>query len=177
MLAGIGVLALFLAADAANGLLAAQRAELRALAERRERMVELSGSTAWIDTAREAESALEALEATVPNARSPGLAQALFQTWLRERAAGLDGNVFVDVSPPQPVESIGGLGGIVRVTATVSGRSHRNSVIDLIRRAEASSNLISIDAFNVPGDAASGFSLTLSAYFRIDPESRGDEGP
>lgn len=168
MLGVIALIGVVLVVDLGIGVLAAQRSELQALSERRERLEALSGSTGWLATARDAEAAAAALEATVPSARSPGLAQAVFQGWLRDRTAGMDGEVFTEVGTPQDVEGVEGATNLVRVTATVTGRSHRDTVIDLMRRAEASTDLITVDAFSLPADADAGFSATFSAYFRID---------
>ncbi|HEX4932301.1 MAG TPA: hypothetical protein VFV33_03925 [Gemmatimonadaceae bacterium] len=173
MLSAIAAVLLLLLVDACWTQLQDQRAELDALRERRDRLQSLSGSTEWFARAEAGRESLAALQAGIPAAESPGLAQALFQGWLRERTAGMDGSVFAEVGTPQAVDGVQGMDGLVRVTATVSGRSHRNTVIDLIRRAEAAPDLITVDAFSVPASADNGFSVTLSAYFRVPPANGG----
>ena len=172
MLLAIGMVLIALLLDACWGHLQHQANELQALQDRRARLESLSGSTEWFARAEESREALSTLEAGIPSAQSPGLAQALFQGWLRERTSGMDGSVFTEVATPQVVE---GTDGLLRVTGTVSGRSHRNTVIDLIRRAEAASDLITVDAFSVPADADAGFSITLSAYYRLQAPTIGLE--
>jgi len=174
MLAAIAVVLIALLLDGALSVLQRQSNELSALQERRARLEILSGSTEWFDRAETTREALASLQAGIPATESPGLAQAIFQGWLRERTAGMDGNVFSEVGTPQRLEDVSGAEGMVRVTATVTGRSHRNTVIDLMRRAEAAPNLITIDAFSIPADAESGFSLTMSAYFRIEVDGEGN---
>jgi len=171
MLAGVGIVLLVLGIDFVLTHLDEQQSELRTLHDRRDRLEALSGSEEWVDRARAATTSLEALEAGIPPARSAGLAQALFQGWLRERTAGMDGSVFTQVTTPQDVGTVEAISDLVRVTGTVTGSSHRDTVIDLIRRAEASSNLIVVDAFALPSDSNTGFSITLSAYYRIDASS------
>ncbi len=171
MLSAIVVVLVALALDAALSFLQRQTNELQTLEDRRNRLQMLSGSTEWFARAETTREALAALQAGIPTTESPGLAQAIFQGWLRERTAGMDGSVFSEVGTPQVVEGVSGFEGIVRVTATVSGRSHRNTVIDLMRRAEAAPDLITVDAFSVPADHEAGFSITLSAYFRVQAEA------
>lgn len=171
-LGGLGAAVLaalaFLAVDSAVSALRAQSAELAELVERRERLEALSGSTAWFQREEAAESLLATLEAGIPPAASHGMAQAIFQGWLRERTVGMDGNVSAEVATPQPVDDPALPPSLVRVTATVTGRSHRNTVIDLVRRVEASKSLITVDAFSISANPEEGFTLTLSAYFRLE---------
>jgi len=164
MLAAIGLILGVLVIQMMVSYGADRRAEATALAERRERLLALSQSDDWLPLADEAQDVLDTLEASLPEARSPGLAQAMFQSWVRDRTLGMDGEVFFETGTAQPVESIDG---VVRVTAKISGRSHRNTVIDLLRRAEASPNLIVVDAFSLPAETSNGFTASLSAYYRV----------
>lgn len=126
----------------------------------------------WRDRLLEAERLAGQLDAELQEVASLGIAQATVQTWLQARAAGMDGAPSFTVAPARPVEN---MPDIVQVTAAVSGRSHRNTVLDLVSRVETSPNLMVVDAMTLNADASTGFSMTISAYFRIAPSVGGEE--
>lgn len=143
-------------------------AQLQRLDQARQRLAQvqqLAGQEVWFERADEAERIAEALDAEIPAARSPGLAQAAFQGWLREivdsQGTGLQLEVQAPVDLEEPTD-------VVRVTAVVSGGMEPRRVWQMVHRIESSLSLVTIPLISVRTDGANHrFSLTVQGYYRL----------
>lgn len=127
----------------------------------------LQGQNIWLARADEASAIHAALLAGLPQATTPGLAQATLQGWLRSliesNARGRELTVTVDGATPleQPA-------GVLRIHASINGALPPSQLVELIRRIESSSNLVVIETSTIRSsqDAAT-FALGMNAYYRM----------
>jgi hypothetical protein len=131
----------------------------------------LQGQDIWLARADEASAMHAALLAQLPEATTPGLAQATLQGWLRSlvesNPGGRELNVTVDSATPleQPA-------GVLRIHASINGALPPSQLIELVRRIESSSNLVVIETSTIRSnqDNAS-FALGMNAYYRLPAPS------
>ena len=128
----------------------------------------LEGQVVWFERADEAGKLLASLQSEIPEANTPGLAQAATQTWLRgiANAAAAPDAIRVTVESSSPVEE---LPGILRVKATVSGGIPSRQALNVIRQIEDSSNLAVIETATIRSDQNDLFTLSMNAYYRLPP--------
>lgn len=153
----------------------ARRTQLQQLEQGRQRLVQvkqLAGQKVWLERADAAKRLADTLDAEIPPAKSPGLAQAAFQGWLKEIVDSQGTNLRIDVQSPAYVEDPAD---VVRVTAVVSGGLEPQRVWQMIHRIEGHAALVSIPTLTVRSDGANkAFSLTVQGYYRLPappPES------
>ncbi|MGH8075373.1 MAG: hypothetical protein ACREO4_15080 [Lysobacter sp.] len=150
-------------------------AKLEALQDARARLAKvqaLAGQQAWIERADAAKQVADALQAEIPAAASPGLAQAEFQGWLRELANAQGVPVRLDVQAPVRLEQPAD---IVRVSATISGALSPDRAVQLIHRIEGHANLATIPISTIRSDTLKNrtFSITVQGFYRVPAGTPG----
>lgn len=152
------------------------RASLEAeYAERTEhlyKMKALAGQEEWLARTETAREVRAALEAEVPEAETPGLAQARVQGWIRDVASALGEDIRVETLEPTLVD---GQPGIWRVPVEISGQLDQDIYLELLRRIESRSTLTVIEEAVVRNRANPTFSLSIVSYFRL-PEAADAPG-
>lgn len=124
----------------------------------------LAGQGAWEARAEQMRRLRKALEAEIPSAASPGLGQAMAQSWLRKQVEPYGPAVQVQT---RPVEEVEGQPGLVRVPTVVSGALSPRSVVNLLRRIESNSTLTVVEQALILNRENQTFELTVVAYVRI----------
>lgn len=157
----------------ADGRAALVRERL-ATEERIERMQLVAGQDFWPRRAAEAVALNDALAAEIPQAGSPGLAQAAFQSWLGRQLESLAGQPQVAMEEPLQLDSHPG---IVRTSATLSGSLPTRQVIELLRRIEADRQLIVVPAIQIRSETNETVSLTVHAFYRVGVPPSGEKTP
>jgi hypothetical protein len=154
-----------------------RKAEVQRLEQARERYIQvrqLSGQQVWLQRAAAARQLVRKLEAEIPQAASPGLAQASFQGWLKPIVDGQGVPLRMDMQAPARVEA---QPGIVRISATVSGGMDPQRVWQMIHRIEAGAALATIPVLTVRSDGANKtFSLTVQGFYRVPAQQIAGDG-
>lgn len=147
--------------------------EYAARTEHLYKMRALAGQDEWVERARAMADVRRALEAELPDAATPGLAQANVQGWVRDVVAayGVD-NVTVQVSDASPVD---GKPGVWRVPVAINGPLNAGRYLDLVASIERRNTLAIIEQARVLDRENRAFSMTVVAFFRIAP-SQGEVG-
>lgn len=145
--------------------------EYAARTEHLYKMQALAGQDEWIERARSTAEARAALEAELPDAATPGLAQANVQGWVRDlvKAYGEQG-VQVQAQDAMPVD---GQPGVWRVPVAISGPYRPEKYLDLVAGFEKRGTLSTIEQARVLNRTNKTFSLTVASFFRITPEAAG----
>lgn len=144
---------------------AARLGELQAARDRLARVQQLANQHEWPERAAEAVELAELLSAEIPDATSPGLAQANFQGWLGELTNSQAGEVRVDVQAPVLLEQPED---ILRINANLTGTLAPSRVVQLIQRIEARPQLTTIPVLTIRSDGHNQtFSITLHGYYRV----------
>jgi len=166
--AGLGIavlLALWLMQALADWRSAEQRAALEA--ERSvQRILALNGQELWLQREKEAAVMRDGLWAQLPEAATPGLAQAALQNWLREITGAIP-NVAIRINHSGPVER---LEGVLQVNATVGAQLLPGRSLQLIREIETAANLVTVETLRLTNDTRPSLNLTLNAYYRVPVE-------
>ncbi len=138
----------------------------------------LSGQTVWLQRAEQAKALRETLEAQIPKAQTSGLAQAAFQTKLREIAAPYGEAVRLQVSAPSADDKLPGLW---RVPATMDGNLPIRQVQQLLNDIESQPVLITIETLSISNRQNPRFNIAVQAYYRLPagnpPPSGGSNAP
>ena len=143
----------------------ARIAVLQASQQRLEQTRNLARQKDWAERAEQARLLANALQAEIPPAASPGLAQAEFQGWLRQLADTQPASLRLDVQPPVRLEAPAD---VVRVTATLNGSLPPSQVLQLISRIESRQSLATIPMMTLRSDGLNrSFSLTIQGYYRL----------
>ncbi|MGN6111802.1 MAG: hypothetical protein ACTHOC_02120 [Luteimonas sp.] len=159
---GWGVLALGDAREAAVG-------KMFQAQQRYAQVRQLSGQDVWTQRAADAGQLADALEAEIPPARSPGLAQATFQGWVKTIVDSQGTPIRLDLQAPVRLDAPNA--DIVRITAVVAGTMDPRRTWDMIHRFEASTALVAIPEITVRSDGANQtFSVTLQGFYRVPPD-------
>lgn len=127
----------------------------------------LQGQDIWLVRENEAKQLIETLEAQLPTVKTPGLAQASLQSWLRTVTERFTPEQGIRISIEKASE-IDALPNVVGVRATLSGNLTPRDVLTLIRTIESSPNLAVIETLNITNDVSKTVNMSLNAYFRID---------
>jgi hypothetical protein len=166
--AGLGLIAVLLVGWIFLVLGDLRAAKLRQLQDARHRLAQvqqLAGQDVWLQRADQAERLARMLAAELPPTRSPGLAQAAFQGWLKQIVDPQDSSVRMDVQAPDTLDAPPDT---VRVTAMISGTGDPQRAWQLIRRIESSSALVTIPVLSVRSDGTNhGYSLTVQGYYHV----------
>ena len=146
-------------------------AQLQQREQARQRYIQvrqLVGQDVWLQRANDAARLADTLDAEIPSAQSPGLAQAAFQGWLKQIVDSQGGQLRLEVQPPVFMDEPAG---VVKVTAVVSGGMEPRRTWQMIQRIESSVSLVTIPVLSVRTDGANKiFSLTVLGYYRL-PEA------
>lgn len=148
--------------------------ERLATEERIERMQQVAGQDFWPARAADAVALRDALVAEIPQADSPGLAQAAFQSWLGRQLESLAGQPQVAMEEPLELEAFPG---IVRTSATLSGSLPTRQVVELLRRIEADRQLIVVPAIQIRSENNETISLTVHAFYRVGTPLSAEDSP
>ena len=153
-------------------------AQLQQLEQGRQRLAQvkqLAGERVWLQRADAARRLAEVLDAEIPPAQSPGLAQAAFQGWLKQMVDSQGGTPLqLEVQTPTYLDAPAD---VVGVTAMISGGMEPQRVWQLIHRIESSTSLVKIPLLTVRSDGANKiFSLTVQGYYRL-PGPRPEAAP
>ncbi len=150
---------------------AARLAELEQTRQRLVQVQQLADQEEWPERAAEAVRLADALDAEIPEAASPGLAQADFQGWLREIADAQPGELRLDVQQPTLLEQPTG---VVRVAGTISGSLAPNRVVQVIHRIEGRTSLATVPVATIRSDGLNQtFSITVHGFYRLaNPEEQ-----
>ena len=131
------------------------------------KMQALAGQDEWIDRAETMAGVRRALEAELPDAATPGLAQANVQGWVRDIVAAYgDDDVTVQVRDAMAVD---GHPGVWRVPVAINGPLRPAQYLDLVASIERRDTLSIIEQARVLDRENKTFSLTVVAFFRIAP--------
>lgn len=170
-IAAIVVLWLFLVLGDWRASLAAEYA---ARTEHLYKMQALAGQDEWVERARAMAEVRRGLEAELPDAATPGLAQANVQGWARDVVAAYgDEDVTVQVSDAVQVD---GHPGVWRVPVAINGPLRPGKYLDLVAAIERRNTLAIIEQARVLDRENKTFSLTVVAFFRIQPGEAADAG-
>ena len=149
-------------------------AQVAEASERLERVRSLVGQDVWVGRAAEAAQSLSALEAEIPVAATPGLAQAAMQGRLRELVSSYGDAVVVEVAAASPVE---GDEGWIRVPATLTAQSIAGGrALQLVQSLEAQPQLVVVQALAFDNREPSRLVLTVHGFFRLVPEQEPADG-
>src|SRR5690606_8203681 len=113
--------------------------ELEQARERYIQVRQLSGQQVWFQRAADAAQLAQRLEAELPRAASPGLAQAAFQGWLKGIVDSQGVPLRLDMQAPARVDAPPD---VVRISATVSGGMDPQRVWAMIHRLESGAALV-----------------------------------
>ena len=142
-------------------------AEYAARTEHLYKMRALAGQDEWIDRARSMAEVRGALEAELPEAATPGLAQANVQGWVRDVVAAYgEQDVTVQVRDAIAVD---GHPGVWRVPVAINGPLRAGRFLDLVATIERRNTLAIVEQARVLDRDNKTFSLTVVAFFRIPP--------
>ena len=137
----------------------------------RRRIHSLRGQDIWFSNASKANALRESLWAELPEAATPGQAQAALQSWLRTLTAPITDEknaLRVSVDSYSPVET---LPGALKVNATLSGGLSARQVLNLVRQIEGAANLVVVETIRIQSDLNNNFTMTIHAYYRLpNPE-------
>ena len=143
----------------------AQIAALQASNQRLEQTRNLALQKDWGERAAQARQMADILQAEIPPAASPGLAQADFQGWLRQLTDNQPTPVRLEVQSAVHLEAPAD---IVKVTATLNGNLTPSQVLTLVSRIEGRQSLATIPMMTVRSDGLNrSFSLTVQGYYRL----------
>ncbi len=151
--------------------------KVQALEQARERYLQvrqLSGQQVWFQRAADAEQMARRLEAELPQAASPGLAQAAFQGWLKGIVDSQGVPLRMDMQAPVRVEAPVD---VVRISATVSGGMEPQRAWAMVHRLESGASLVTIPVIVVRTDGTNKtLSLTVQGFYRV-PATTGAAKP
>lgn len=136
------------------------------------RLQEAGRESAWPERATEAEAALVALEATLPEVASAGLAQAELQAWLAGQAAstGLaDARVRAETTLDVP-----GHPALWQVVARLDAQVPQGRMPMLLRSLSAGLPWIQVERMDVSQGRQTQVSLVVRAYYRKAAQDQGD---
>lgn len=140
-------------------------AEYAARTEHLYKMQALAGQDEWLERARAMGEVRRALEAELPDAATPGLAQANVQGWARDVVSAYgDEDVTVQVNDAVPVE---GHPGVWRVPVAINGPLRAGKYLDLVATIERRNTLAIVEQARVLDRENKMFALTVVAFFRI----------
>lgn len=152
---------------------AALARETEQTAQRLARVENLAGQEQWADRVQAAHTLRTTLEAEIPPAVSPGLAQAAFQSWLSALVGTLGTRPQLTMDAPVLVENPQGL---VKIGATLTGSLSARQWADMIRRIEGERQLLVIPTLQLRSDTSNTYTMTLHAYYRLDADANSGSG-
>lgn len=133
----------------------------------------LSGQTVWLTREKAAKTLREALDAEIPEAGTAGLAQAAFQTKLREMTEKYGNAVRLQVSPANRDTAAEG---VWRVPASLDGELGLNQIQQLLNDLESQSSLITIESLTLTNRDKARFNVAVQAYYRL-PTGEASHAP
>ena len=164
--AAIAILAALLVAQSLDAL--RTRTEKQAIdAEVNLRRIRaLQGQDVWLTREKAAAELLATLNAQIPSAGTPGLAQAAIQAWLNDLAGTISNVTGLKVTVEEAAR-VTDFPDLIRVTATFAGGMTPRQALNVVRQIEESTNLVSIETIDVRNDSNKLMSLRVSAYYRL----------
>lgn len=163
---GVVVIALILIWQGGQSLSDAAHAAAHDQAEeaaRLQRTQEIAEESEWHARAMAARTLLAQLQAEIPDAATPGLAQANLQTQL---AAWMSGTPRMRLQIGAAT-TVPGIPDLWAVSASVSGPADPSEVMELVRKAESQRQLIVVEDLRLTTGRARSGNLRLVAYYRV----------
>ena len=147
----------------------ALRQDVNAEQNRLAKMRALAGQDIWRERAQQAAALKTSLLTELPEAQTPGLAQAELQTRLRTLLQDFGDAVNVEVAAPSAVE---GAPGWIRIPATLStSRLDFERIKRIVQAIEAQPALLRIDSLAIRNRSdTTQLTLTLQAFYQQAPE-------
>lgn len=136
------------------------------------RMQAVAGEEFWVERAAEASAARARLAAAIPLSGTVGLAQAAVQAQARQLAESAGANTRIQPEAPVRVE---GWEDLYRVPVVLSGTFEPAALVQLVRRVESGSNLVTIESMVFMNRQSKTASLTLVFFYRIRPDDQTAE--
>lgn len=136
------------------------------------RLQEAGKESSWPERANEAEAALQALEATVPEVASAGLAQAELQAWLAAQSAGsglAEARVRAETTLDVP-----GHPQLWQVVARLDAQVPPGRMPMLLRSLAAGLPWIQIERMDISQGRQTQVSLVVRAYYRQQAVVEGE---
>lgn len=126
----------------------------------------------WAERADAAEALLARLQAELPAAESPGLAQAAFQSWLSADVSSISPELRLLFETPATID---GHPGLVRLAANINGPLAPDRAIELVHRLERRTDLVVIPQIRIRAEPrTSSLNMTVHAFYSIEAESGGN---
>ena len=138
--------------------------------ERLAKLHALAGQEVWHQRAEQAAAIKESLLAELPEADTPGLAQAELQSRLRNLFQDFGSAITVEVSAPVALEENPGW---LRIPATLSAnRLEMERIKRAVQAVEAQPGLMRIESISIRNRSDSTLlNMTVHAYYRQRPET------
>lgn len=133
------------------------------------RMQAVAGEEYWAERAVAADAARTRLAAEIPSAKTTGLAQAAVQAQSRDLADSAGTNTRIQPEAPARVE---GWDDIYRLPVVISGTFEPAALVQLVRRIESGSNLVTIESVAFMNRQSKTAALTLVFFYRIAPDDQ-----
>lgn len=136
----------------------------------------LQGQDVWLARAQESQELLDAMQAQIPVAATPGAAQAALQSWLGGlgNAIADSESVRISVDNAAALEEIPG---VLRIRATLRAGMSAREAINIIRQIEGAPSLVVIDSLDLRSDANRVVAIGLNAYYRTAEGPRTEPLP
>ena len=130
------------------------------------RILALKGQDVWLAREKAALQLRDSLRAQLPQVNTPGMAQAMLQSWLRDISAGFDAkqNVTLRVNRSAPLED---MPDVIRVNASLNAAVSPRQALTILRQIESSPNLVVVETLTMQSDSGSTVHMTLNAYYRV----------
>lgn len=130
------------------------------------RILALKGQDVWLAREKAALQLRDSLRAQLPQVSTPGMAQAMLQSWLRDISSGFGEkqNVTLRVNRSAPLEN---MPDVIRVNASLNAALTPRQALTLLRQIESAPNLVVVETLNMQSDSSSTVHLTLNAYYRV----------
>lgn len=146
---------------------ARSQAEAEAIREEAQlrRVRALQGQDIWTTRQQGATELYRSLEAEIPVAATPGLAQAALQTWLRGVGASAAGATDIRISVDEAV-LLEEPTGLIRVHGSLSGRMPARQALNIVRQIESATDLVVPETLDIRSGTNNTVNLTVNAYYR-----------
>lgn len=138
--------------------------------QRLDKITSLSGQDEWLQRAEQARVLRDALQAQIPTVATLGLAQASVQSIARDLIAASGKPLRVQA---ETATEVGRGSGIWRVPVVISGALAPDRALQLIRNIERQQNLVVVDQVILLNRPGVPFTVTMTAFFRVQEGSDG----
>lgn len=134
----------------------------------------LRGQDVWLEREQESARILEGLAASIPTARTPGVAQAALQGWISTLGNSISNTQSVRISV-EPEGNVDGLPGVIRIRATLRAGMSAREALNIARQIESARNLVVIVSTDIRSDTNQLATFGIDAYYRISPAESAED--